>query len=151
MDESEAKYIREGLSLLVEYFEAMRAELGTVSFYEMLARKLSRVVRKEPAWTWRYAQGVHAGSILPSKLFASAVNAMGAVLDEVPAALIYTVEVRIFAPPGKVQPGSLVLGSSKVCARPGCRVMFVPRVPWQKYHETECCVMAQKDERRREG
>ncbi len=107
-------------------------------------------VKKEPVWTWRYVQGVHAGSIGPSKLFASAVNAVGAVLDEVPAALSYTVEVRVLAPPGLVQAGSLVLGSSRACARPGCRVIFVPNVPWRKYCSSECCVLANNDEARKE-
>ncbi len=149
MDAEEAKIIRDMLSLVVEYFDELRGDLGTVAFYDMLARKLSRIVRKEPAWTWRYVQGVHAGSIGPSKLFASAVNAVGAVLDEVPAALSYTVEVRVLAPPGLVQAGSLLLGTSRECARPGCRVVFVPRVPWGKYCSSECCALNNADKGRK--
>lgn len=151
MDELEIKIVRDLLSTVVEYFDEMRASMGTVEFYDMLARKLSRIVRKDPAWTWRYVQGVHAGSIGPSKVFASAVYAFGAVLDEVPAALTYTVEIRVLAPPGNVKPGSLLLGKSKQCERPGCRVIFVPNVPWRRYCSTECCVMANNEDKRKDG
>jgi len=140
MDEFEAKMIQDNLSSIVEYFNGRREELGTVAFYGMLATKMSRVVRKQPAWTWRYIQGIHAGSIAPSKRFARAVNAMGAVLDEVPIAMSDVVEVRVFAVPETVQPGSLIIGTTKPCERPGCRVLFVPNVPWRKYCSTECCL-----------
>jgi hypothetical protein len=133
------------ISSIVEYFDGQRSALGTVGFYTMLAEKLSRIVKKEPAWTWRYIQGAHAGSIQPSKLLIRAVNALGAALDEVPVAMAYTVQVTIYARPDTVQAGSLVLGASKTCARPGCRVTFVPNVPWRKYCSTECCVKANNE------
>lgn len=131
------------LNSIVEFFDDQRS-MGTVEFYGMLGAKLSKIVAKDPAWGWRYVQGVHAGTIDPSRLMASAVQALGAALDEVPAVMAYTIEVRVFARPGQIQPGSVILGESKACARPGCRVRFVPNVPWRKYCSSECCVEAHR-------
>jgi hypothetical protein len=148
-DEVDCDLAREMLSSVVEFFDEKQGELGTVKFYEMLSAKLSRVARREQPWTWRYAQGVHRGTIKPSKAFADAVLALGAALDEVSgAALAYTVEVRVYARPGAVQNNSLVLGESKMCARSGCRVSFVPNVPWRKYCSADCGAMAMEEMRR---
>lgn len=146
MNEAETSETQQSLSLIAEYFAPLR-EQGTVKFYEMLAVKLSRIVGKDPAWTWRYVQGVHKGSLAPSKTFAMAVGALGATLDEIPAILAYTEEVRVFAEPGKVQPGAVILGESRPCARPGCRVVFVPHVDWQVYCSPRCRSFARTERR----
>lgn len=44
--------------------------------YEKIAIRLSKLVGKTPAWTWRYVQCVYAGSIEPSKKFAHALERM---------------------------------------------------------------------------
>lgn len=40
--------------------------------------------------------------------------------------------------------GSLVTGKAQPCARPGCRVKFVPTHPRQKYHSAHCRLQAYK-------
>lgn len=34
--------------------------------------------------------------------------------------------------------GALVLAKAKECAKPGCKVRFVPTVPWQRFHAAGC-------------
>jgi hypothetical protein len=74
----------------------------------------------------------------PSKRFVSAVYALGAAMDEVPAVLAYTVQVKVFAKPGAIDDGSIVLGNSKPCGNPTCRVHIVPNVPWRVYCSDDC-------------
>jgi hypothetical protein len=138
----------ETLKMIVEYFGG-EPESGKVKFWTELAEKLSRIVGQEPVWTWRYPQSVYKETKKnPSKLFSSAVMALGAALDEVPAVVAYTVQVRVYAKPGMVEDGSVLLGSSQPCKRPGCKVRIVPKVPWGKYCSTECRDMDRKERKR---
>jgi hypothetical protein len=135
MDNKNGSGIREGLALIVEQFEGERRRLGTVKFYELIALKLSEMVRKSEPWTWRYVQGVHTGSLGASKLFGAAVQALGAALDGAPSGAAWTEAVSVFSPPGMVREGSVVLMASKPCRGPGCRMWIVGRVA---YCSTEC-------------
>lgn len=148
MDGSEAVVVREQLSTLVEYFMETRGDLGAVKFYEVLAEKLSQAGQKVPAWSWRYVQGVQRGTIGPSEHFGRAVNALGAAMDDVPVLATYTVQVSVMAKPGTIIQGALVLGESRACQWPGCRVHFVPRVPWQKYCSMELHLAAERERKR---
>ena len=129
----DAKPANPELCSVVEAFADLRPELGTVKFYEMLAVKLSGAIGRKKAWTWRYVQGVEKGTIQASRDFERAVAAVGMALDGAPVELRGTVVVEVFAEPGAVLAGSLILGKTQICAWPGCGVKFVPRVPWQKY------------------
>ena len=122
-----------GLAEITAHFADLRAELGTVRFYEMLAVKLCGAIGRKKVWTWRYVQGVEKGSIQASREFERAVVAVGMALDGAPVETRGTVAVGVFAEPGAVLEGSLILGKTQICAWPGCGVKFVPRVPWQKY------------------
>ena len=128
-DSSDMFLTRQLLSDIVEYHDELRGTLGTVKFYAHLAEQLSRLAGHKPAWSWRYVQGVHRGTIGPSEAFQRATAAYGATLDDAPAATTYTVQVTVLARPGAIpENGTLVLGEAKPCAWPGCRVIFVPRV-----------------------
>lgn len=144
MDKTELRMVQNSLELITEYFGGVPVEAGKVEFWEMVAYKLSRIVGKDPAWSWRYPQGVMVGTVEPSKKFVSAVYALGAALDEVPTVLAYTVQVRVFAKPGKVEDGAVILGESKPCGNPACKVMLVPNVPWRVYCSSECEKQAKK-------
>lgn len=138
--------IRQGLQMIVEQFESQRAGLGTVRFFELLAQKLSAVVRREKAWSWRYVQGVHAGSLGPSKVFGEAVQALGAALDGAPIGAAWTEAVRVFAPPGMVREGAVVLMPARPCRGPGCKLWIVGRAA---YCSNECRRKARQIRRRR--
>jgi len=72
------------------------------------------------------------------------VQAYGATLDDAPVMTTYTVQVTVLARPGALIDGTLVLGEAKACAWPGCPVVFVPRVPWQKYCSLELHMRAER-------
>jgi hypothetical protein len=137
MQKYKPEMIQSGLEEIVNAFGGVPAE-GKVKFWTELAAKLSRIVGKEEPWDWRYPKQVYDGTNKPSELFAAAVMALGAALDEVPTVVTYTVQVRVFARPGTVDDGSIVLGASKPCSRPGCPVRIVPNVPWREYCSDEC-------------
>jgi hypothetical protein len=64
-------------SASVALFAALRIDLAKskkVASYEKIAKVLSRIANKEPAWTWRYVQGFRNGTIRPGKKFMEAVN-----------------------------------------------------------------------------
>jgi hypothetical protein len=139
---SETAFSPEDISLaLSALLEALRPAvngLGHVALYKEIARRLSAVARKQPPWGWRYIQGVEKGTIVPSQKLARAVYSLGATLDGVPTLVANTEPVQVYARPGSVRPGSIILGESKTCARPGCPVSFIPKVPWQKFCSSEC-------------
>lgn len=125
--EARAQYLE-----LVEYFKAMKNG-SLVTFYTRLAGKLSAVVNRQEPWTWRYIQGVAKGTIEPSLEFARAVQILAAEVDGMPVAIARLEQVDVFAEPGAVQHGSIVAGSSRVCASPGCNRVFIPNTPLRKY------------------
>lgn len=104
-----------------------------VTFYTRLAEKMSAAIgRATTPWTWRYMQGVHRGTIQPSRDFARAVGLLLAEIDGLPAQIGRLERVDVYAEPGTVQHGSIIMAGSRVCARPGCSRVFVPNVPWRK-------------------
>lgn len=127
--------IAQSLQALLEGLRPILGGQGQVVFYEEVARRLSTAIQQDPPWGWRYIQGVEKGTIQPSRKLARAILALGATLDGLPAHVADTTPVQVYAAPGKVRPGSIILAASRFCARPGCPVSFVPVVPRQKY----CC------------
>lgn len=124
--------VQSNLGHLVSIFQ----KSGKVETYTELAEKLSAIARKENPWGWRYVQSVHTGSVAPSEKFTNAVEILMASLDGLPAFIAETEPITVYARPGALHPGSVILGESKTCANPKCTVHFVPRVPWQKYCPT---------------
>jgi hypothetical protein len=129
MTEADITDVQNNLGLLVTIF----GEVTKVAAYTDLADRLSTLARKEPGWSWRYVQSVHAGSMEPSKKFARAVELLVAAVDGLPAFIAETEAVTVYARPGSVRANAVVIGESKTCAYPGCTIHFIPRVPWQKY------------------
>lgn len=127
--------ITQWLDMIIEHYSNNRLTMGNVEFYGLLATKLSGIVRKNDPWTWRYVYSVHTGSLAPSKLFIQAVQALGVAIDGAPPVVAWSEEVSIFAPPGLVRGGAIVLLGSKPCAGPGCNLMIVSR---GKYCSDDC-------------
>lgn len=126
----EVATVQNNLGLLVGIF----GESKKVAAYEDLAVRLSKLAgRNGNAWSWRYVQSVHAGSVAPSKKFARAVEVLAAEVDGLPAFIADTEPVTVHARRGTVRTNSIVLGLSKPCANPRCTVHFIGIVPWQKY------------------
>jgi hypothetical protein len=136
--------ISQALSVLLEAMKPAVNGLGQVALYKEVAKRLSALARKQPPWGWRYIQCVEKGTLAPSQKLTRAVFSLGATLDGVPTLVANTEPVQVYARPGTVRPGSIILGESRACARPGCPVSFIPRVPWQKYCSSECRRKIQK-------
>ena len=92
---------------------------------------------ERPSWGWRYLRNVLNGKLEASRRLTDAILRVGALLDGAPAESVQGERVQILAL-GKVSAGAVVLADSKRCGNPGCKVEFVPKVPWQKCHSKEC-------------
>jgi hypothetical protein len=119
-------------------FQSLRpfwGKKGEVAFYQELAKRLSRIARKDKPWSWRYVQSVDHDTLghPPSKLFLRAIQILTAEIDGLPAFIAETEAVTVYARAGAVHPNAIVIGESKGCANPTCTIYFIPRVPWQKY------------------
>ncbi len=100
---------------------------------QIVADKLSDVAGKTPAWGWRYMRNVLNRKIEASAAMTQAIMQLGAMQDGAPARLVKGKAVQVYAI-NEVKPGSLVFGSSRVCANPACAVTFVSDI-WNK----RCC------------
>lgn len=124
---------------LREVIEAFGHDPSMISVHDLqdMANRLSKIVKHEPAWGWRYLRNVLNRKIGASRKLVDAMLRLGAMLDSTPMELATSERVSIQAA-GHVRPGALVLADSRPCANPGCRIEFVPRTPNQQYHSTTC-------------
>ena len=120
--------------------------LINVDALQTIADKLSAVAGKEPGWSWRYLRNVLNRNMFASQKLVEAIFALGATIDGVPDIVASAKPVQVLAV-GNIVPGAVILADSKPCARPGCPVSFVPRVPVQRYCSTQCA----KKMRRKKG
>lgn len=119
------------LKVLIAVFEP--TQNGKVALYKHLAYQLSEIAGRSPPWTWRYVQGVLAGTLSPSPAFAQAVFALQMAIQKVPFTHVGLELVQVYARPGTVQPGAFVVAESRPCACPTCPIHFVPVFPEQTY------------------
>lgn len=120
------------LGEIVDHFQEHLNGRTKTAFWTEVAAKINRADGSAD-WTWRYPQGVLAGTICPSERFSAAVQALAASLDDVPVRIARAEQVNVLSEPGDIRPGSYVMGSSQVCARPGCVVVFVSNHPRRIY------------------
>jgi hypothetical protein len=112
---------------------------ATMAGFETLARDLSRLAKKEPAWTKKYIHSVYHERIEPSPLLARTIEALAQTVDGTPAGVAGSVWVRVLASPDMVEGTLIPAGAKRVkCARPGCPVWFVRTHPRMVYHDAEC-------------
>lgn len=103
------------------------------SIYKDMARRLSRLARKNPAWGWKYIESVLHGSVQPSRRLMRACEQLAASLDGSDGRIIGMQAVQVYADPGSVAANALVLSPSRACAHPTCRINFIPVVYNQQY------------------
>lgn len=124
--------------MLLEILQPSLEGMGKVEVYEELARRLSAVANKKPEWGWRYVQGVRTGTIEPSPKMVRAIEVLAASMDGMPVEISNAERVSVYAQPGTIRSGSLILASSRMCKSPVCKVSFVPRTPNQVFHNPRC-------------
>jgi len=125
--------ISNNLNLVLAMLEPALSSSSKSNFYYQIAIRLSRIARKKAPWSWRYIQGVSAGTIRPSKRFAAACNLLSETLNGTPPELTGLIPVRILAQPYLIRPDSVITFPSHICQFPSCTCTFIPRVPNQKY------------------
>ena len=117
------------LTSIIQALQAQDGNSTQVNLYTNLAKRLSLMAGKSPAWSWRYMQGITAGTIQPSRKLTAAIYELAdAPFEDASQFITRRVAVRAMYP---VQPGALILSPSIQCNYPRCTVHFVPRVPWQ--------------------
>lgn len=124
----EEDFVKKQLEILVDFYS--QPDISKVEFWELLALKLSMAIDRDKPWGWRYVQGVHSGTIAPSKDFAKAVERLGALIDGAHPLSVKTETIQVYIMPGSVLPSSFIMGNSKIC--PKCMISFVPNVPWRR-------------------
>jgi hypothetical protein len=106
-----------------------------VQFFSEVAKRLSRIARQDPPWSWRYVQSAYSDTLghPPSKRFLRAVELLASEVDGMPAFIADTEAVTVYARPGAIRPGTIILGVSQLCKHPPCGIWFVRTHPRQKY------------------
>lgn len=104
-----------------------------------LAARLSEVAGRPEPWSGLYIVNVLKRKIGASKAMRdAALHLVQTVESNMPNAYAGTTMVQAFALPGRVAPGTLILGRSRDCKRPACPVKFLPTSHNQAYHSPEC-------------
>ncbi len=140
---------RQAGALLAELIRSLGhfEDVIPVSELQKVADRLSEVAtaggRNSKPWTWRYLRSVLSGTVEPSQRLVNAILKLGALIDGAPVEAVKGERVQVLAL-GKVAPGSVILASSKACGNPGCKVTFVPVVPWQRFHSQACAAAWRK-------
>ncbi len=133
MDQSTTEWIKmiaEALNIDIATWSGKR-ELAT-RFWEMAGAKAPK-----SSWSPEYLHGILKGTTAPSKIFLSAVNSLGFLLDGMNSDIAKSTEVSVFVL-GEVRPGTLIKGDSKRCGYPPCPINYIPRDKRQRYHGREC-------------
>lgn len=109
-------------------------EMSKTQIYTYIADRLSEIEGQIPAWTWRYVQGLHSGSISSSSKIAQAAGIYLDWLTDAPSPdTIFPDLVQVRAISGSVTPGACIEFKSRTCKFVSCSIQFIPDVPWQKY------------------
>lgn len=102
-----------------------------------LAETLSNLAGRKTPWSARALNSIimgHSGFRVTDELNQAMAILAGQIDGQNPLqAKAKPMELLVI---GNVIPGSIVLGDTIRCL--GCQIPFVPRVPWQKYHDHDC-------------
>lgn len=138
--------------LLMEVYQALYGSHITLANLNELACDLSQVARRSRPWTGKFLHSLIKGyaGFTTNKELLEALNILASRLvgcDEIQRrakeATILTVN--------DLPEGTIVLGSARRCATPGCRVFFVPVHPRQKYHSRNCAASGKRHKRPKAG
>ena len=108
---------------------------GKLANLSEMALRLSELAGREKPWTAKYLNSLinQNGNFRVTEELQIALNALAGQLDNEPPLKAFVKKIKAFGLNGDVREGSIVTGTSKRCK--GCFVLFVGKVPWQKY----CC------------
>lgn len=132
-------------NLLIEVYKAFYGPNITLANLNDLARDLSQVARRSRPWTGKFLHSLikgYAGFSTNQELI-EALNILAGRLegyDEIQQRAKETTILTV----NDLPEGTIVLGHARRCATPGCRVLFVPIHPRQKYHSRNCAALSKR-------
>lgn len=131
----------------VEALRPLFGDAGAVRFWEEIARLMNEINQDKTAWSRSYMAMVYNGQIRPSAKFLRAAAVLEARIESESPVAASSVPFVGYVLAGRVKPGSIILGSSRECERPGCKTSYVPVVPWQRF----CCRACRDQFHRQQG
>ncbi|HXV98622.1 MAG TPA: hypothetical protein VEC93_09370 [Anaerolineae bacterium] len=102
---------------------------------EELGWRMAKIIGRSEPWSYRALNGVlngQSGYNLTEEM-QRALQALTVQMDGGSPLQALIKPIQAYSINGHVKAGSIILGESRRCET--CQVLFVPRVPWQKF----CC------------
>lgn len=127
------------LKSIVDALKPSYAGRPKKELHQAVADRLGKLAGKN--WGSGYVHGVltNAKGVSAGVEFQRCVEVLESELIEgVPALIANAVKIEVYAPPGQLHAGAIVLGRSKSCANPACTVHFVAKTGHQKYCQPAC-------------
>lgn len=137
-------------TLLQEIYERVYGPKVTIANLDDLAADLSRVVGRERPWTGKFLHSLLKGynGFRANEQLVEALAILRRRLNGADDIQARTRQAHILAL-NDLPAGTIVLGQAHRCAAPGCKVLFVPTHPRQKYHSKACAQFARRKRRNR--
>ena len=144
-----ANKMQKQVTLLKHLYQEIYGPDITIANLNEFATELSRLAGRNRPWTGKFLHSLikgYAGFSVNKKL----VDALAIMdyrrkgLDDVQA---QATEAKVLAV-NDLPAGTVILGQPQRCATPGCRIMFVPTHPRQKYHSKTCAEIQRRRKNR---
>ena len=139
------------LAFLNDYFPGQNGQFSYSQLRE-IGRKLALLTKRKKPYTPQYLTNILNENYgdYKSAVLTQAIMSMAVALDgRNPLSITHTKKVELFTQNGTVKPNSIILGKSKTCANPGCKISFVPRVPNANACSPDCAKQVRKLKRQK--
>lgn len=132
--------------LLLDIYQDLYGPQITLVNLGELAGDLSQVVGRSRPWTGKFLHSIikqYAG-FTTNETLTRALTILAARLDGVNDVQAQVQEMNGLLAVNELPPGTVILGTARRCAAPGCPVRFVPTHPRQKYHSKACAALVRR-------
>jgi hypothetical protein len=126
-------------TLLLDLYQELYGSTITIANLNELASDLSQIVRRARPWTGKFLHSLikgYSGFTVNGQLV-EALTVLASRQDGVDEVRARAKETRVLTV-NHLPAETVVLGRARRCATPGCRILFVPTHPRQKYHSKSC-------------
>lgn len=130
---------------LCEIYQAIYGSKITMANLNELASDLSQLAGRARPWTGKFLHSLIKGypGFTTNGQLVKALNILSGRLDALDEVQAQVKEVTVSAV-NDLPAETVILGQAHRCATPGCRVLFVPTHPRQKYHSKTCAKMGRR-------
>jgi len=133
--------------LLRFYYSEFGAK-SVIANWQKLADNLSRLVKRDKAWTARYIRSIANGD----KGFRRIPAQLKQAIEGYSPKIVFTDGFAVENTVSKYQlpVGSIILGKPRKCKWRDCNVWFVPKWDSQLYHTKKCKKLARNERRKKQ-